>query len=56
MKNWNRTMGIEDVLLSLRSEMCSDANRRARQPPEVRIEFLLYLGFSFFEKKLTLFL
>jgi len=33
-RNWNRNMGIEDVLLSLRSEMCSDPNRRLRQPAE----------------------
>lgn len=33
-RNWNRNMGIEDVLLSLRSEMCSDTNRRLRQPAE----------------------
>jgi len=33
-RNWNRNMGIEDVLVSLRSEMCSDSNRRLRQPAE----------------------
>jgi len=33
-RNWNRNMGIEDILLSLRSEMCSDSNRRLRQPVE----------------------
>lgn len=33
-KNWNRSMGIEDILISLRSEMCSDANRKQRQPAE----------------------
>eukprot|EP00593_Proboscia_inermis_P011073 CAMPEP_0171301952 /NCGR_PEP_ID=MMETSP0816-20121228/11213_1 /TAXON_ID=420281 /ORGANISM="Proboscia inermis, Strain CCAP1064/1" /LENGTH=146 /DNA_ID=CAMNT_0011779963 /DNA_START=93 /DNA_END=533 /DNA_ORIENTATION=- len=36
-KNWNRNMGIEEILLSLRSEMCSDSNRRLRQPPEGQI-------------------
>ena len=34
MKNWNRNMGIEQVLQSLRAEMCSDSNRRLRQPAE----------------------
>jgi ubiquitin-protein ligase len=34
IKNWNRNMGIEQVLQSLRMEMCSDANRRLRQPAE----------------------
>jgi ubiquitin-conjugating enzyme E2 variant len=33
-KNWNRNMGIEQVLTSIRREMCSDANRRLRQPAE----------------------
>lgn len=33
-KNWNRNMGIEQILTSLRREMCSDANRRLRQPAE----------------------
>mmetsp|Transcript_24739 Transcript_24739/g.30435 ORF Transcript_24739/g.30435 Transcript_24739/m.30435 type:complete len:147 (-) Transcript_24739:302-742(-) len=33
-RNWNRNMGIEQVLASLRREMCSDANRRLRQPAE----------------------
>ena len=33
-KNWNRNMGIEDVLTNIRREMCSDANRRLRQPAE----------------------
>mmetsp|Transcript_16118 Transcript_16118/g.22109 ORF Transcript_16118/g.22109 Transcript_16118/m.22109 type:complete len:147 (-) Transcript_16118:312-752(-) len=33
-RNWNRNMGIEQVLLSLRSEMCSDSNRRLRQPAD----------------------
>ena len=34
MKNWNRNMGIEQVLQSIRAEMCSDSNRRLRQPAE----------------------
>ena len=33
-KNWNRNAGIEQVLISLRAEMASDANRRTRQPQE----------------------
>lgn len=33
-KNWNRNMGIESILVSLRAEMASDANRRTRQPQE----------------------
>lgn len=34
MKNWNRNMGIEQILQSIRMEMCTDANRRSRQPPD----------------------
>lgn len=34
MRNWNRNMGIEQVLQSIRMEMCTDANRRLRQPPD----------------------
>jgi ubiquitin-conjugating enzyme E2 variant len=34
MRNWNRNMGIEQVLISLRMEMCNDANRRLRQPAD----------------------
>jgi len=34
MKNWNRNMGIEKVLQSIRMEMCSDKNRRLKQPAE----------------------
>jgi len=34
MRKWNRNMGIEQVLISLRQEMCSDQNRRLRQPAE----------------------
>ena len=34
MKNWNRNMGIEQVLQAIRMEMCSDANRRTRQPAD----------------------
>eukprot|EP00578_Thalassiosira_sp_NH16_P021442 CAMPEP_0181103836 /NCGR_PEP_ID=MMETSP1071-20121207/15094_1 /TAXON_ID=35127 /ORGANISM="Thalassiosira sp., Strain NH16" /LENGTH=146 /DNA_ID=CAMNT_0023186969 /DNA_START=84 /DNA_END=524 /DNA_ORIENTATION=+ len=33
-KNWNRNMGMEQILSSLRAEMGSDANRRTRQPGE----------------------
>jgi ubiquitin-conjugating enzyme E2 variant len=33
-KNWNRNLGIEQVLTGLRREMCSDSNRRLRQPDE----------------------
>lgn len=33
-KNWNRNLGIEQVLSSLRREMTSEANRRLRQPAE----------------------
>mmetsp|Transcript_1400 Transcript_1400/g.1921 ORF Transcript_1400/g.1921 Transcript_1400/m.1921 type:complete len:98 (-) Transcript_1400:437-730(-) len=33
-RNWNRNMGIEQVLLSIRTEMCSDSNRRLRQPAD----------------------
>ncbi|CAJ1964124.1 unnamed protein product [Cylindrotheca closterium] len=34
MRNWNRNMGIEQILQSIRMEMCSDQNRRLRQPAE----------------------
>lgn len=34
MRNWNRNMGIEQVLQSIRAEMCSEQNRRLRQPAE----------------------
>ncbi len=33
-KNWNRNMGMEQILISLRVEMASDANRRLKQPLE----------------------
>eukprot|EP00804_Cyclotella_cryptica_P023858 CCRYP_018139-RB/>CCRYP_018139-RB protein AED:0.08 eAED:0.08 QI:94/1/1/1/1/1/2/466/152 len=33
-RNWNRNMGMEQILISLRVEMASDANRRLRQPME----------------------
>lgn len=33
-KNWSRNMGIEQVLTSIRREMCSDSNRKLRQPSE----------------------
>jgi ubiquitin-conjugating enzyme E2 variant len=31
---WNRNMGIETILVDLRKEMASQANRRLAQPPE----------------------
>ena len=34
MRNWNRNMGIEQVLQAIRVEMCTDQNRRLRQPAE----------------------
>lgn len=34
MKNWNRNMGIEQILQSIRMEMCTDVNRRSRQPAD----------------------
>jgi ubiquitin-conjugating enzyme E2 variant len=34
MKNWTRNMGIEQVLQSIRTEMCSDQNRKLRQPAD----------------------
>ena len=34
VRNWNRNMGIEQILQSIRMEMCSDQNRRLRQPAE----------------------
>jgi len=33
-KRWDRNNGIEQVLLSIRSEMCSESNRRVKQPAE----------------------
>ncbi|KAL7512038.1 hypothetical protein ACHAXN_008985 [Cyclotella atomus] len=33
-KNWNRNMGMEQILISLRVEMGSEANRRLKQPLE----------------------
>ena len=33
-KNWNRNMGMEQILISLRAEMASEANRRLKQPLE----------------------
>jgi len=33
-RNWNRNMGIEQVLQSIRMEMCTDANRKLRQPAD----------------------
>lgn len=33
-KNWNRNMGIEKILQSIRMEMMSDKNRRLKQPAE----------------------
>ena len=34
MRTWNRNLGIEQVLGSLRAEMCSEQNRRLRQAAE----------------------
>ncbi|KAI2489478.1 hypothetical protein MHU86_25118 [Fragilaria crotonensis] len=34
MRSWNRNLGIEQVLGSLRAEMCSEQNRRLRQAAE----------------------
>lgn len=34
LRSWNRNMGMEQVLIALRMEMCSDQNRRLRQPAE----------------------
>jgi ubiquitin-conjugating enzyme E2 variant len=34
MKNWSRNMGIEQVLQAIRMDMCSDVNRRTRQPAD----------------------
>mmetsp|Transcript_11052 Transcript_11052/g.14509 ORF Transcript_11052/g.14509 Transcript_11052/m.14509 type:complete len:147 (-) Transcript_11052:206-646(-) len=34
MKHWDRNSGIETVLSSLRHVMCTDPNRRQRQPAE----------------------
>lgn len=34
LANWNRNTGIEQVLVALRQEMASNANRRLAQPPE----------------------
>jgi hypothetical protein len=34
MRNWNRNHGIEQVLQSIRMDMCSDQNRRLRQPAD----------------------
>jgi ubiquitin-protein ligase len=34
LRNWNRNMGMEQVLIALRMEMCSDQTRRMRQPAE----------------------
>lgn len=33
-RNWNRNLGIEQILSGLRREMCTDSNRRLRQPEE----------------------
>uniref|UniRef100_K3WUW2 UBC core domain-containing protein n=1 Tax=Globisporangium ultimum (strain ATCC 200006 / CBS 805.95 / DAOM BR144) TaxID=431595 RepID=K3WUW2_GLOUD len=32
--NWNRSHGIENVLVAIRNEMASPTNRRLPQPPE----------------------
>jgi ubiquitin-protein ligase len=34
MRNWNRNMGIEQLLSGIRLEMTSDANRRLKQPAD----------------------
>ncbi|KAG5186651.1 ubiquitin conjugating enzyme, partial [Tribonema minus] len=34
LSSWNRNYGIEQVLMGLRHEMASSANRRLPQPPE----------------------
>lgn len=34
MRNWNRNMGIEQLLQSIRMEMCNEKNRRLRQPAD----------------------
>jgi hypothetical protein len=34
LANWNRSHGIENVLVALRSEMASAANKRLPQHPE----------------------
>lgn len=34
LASWNRTYGIETVLVAIRNEMASPTNRRLPQPPE----------------------
>lgn len=34
IKNWNRNMGIESILIGLRAEMAGKSNRKLRQPEE----------------------
>mmetsp|Transcript_8465 Transcript_8465/g.6894 ORF Transcript_8465/g.6894 Transcript_8465/m.6894 type:complete len:147 (-) Transcript_8465:76-516(-) len=34
IRDWNRNLGIEQILSAIRTEMCSDQNRRLRQPAE----------------------
>jgi ubiquitin-protein ligase len=34
LRSWNRNMGMEQVLIAVRMEMCSDQNRRLRQPAD----------------------
>ena len=34
MKNWNRNMGIEQVLTNLRAEMGNESSRKLKQPPD----------------------
>jgi len=33
-KNWNRNMGIEQILSNLRTEMGNETNRKLKQPPD----------------------
>ena len=33
-KNWNRNMGIEQILSNLRKEMGNEINRKLKQPPD----------------------
>lgn len=34
LASWNRSFGIENVLVAIRNEMASPTNRRLPQPPE----------------------
>jgi hypothetical protein len=33
-KNWNRNMGIEQILTNLRAEMGNETCRKLKQPPD----------------------